>query len=143
MRLFSVVSLGLVSFLWLGCGDDPTPVPVTLAIVGEYADPYGTQHQISSTQWEQRFGDDVSLYRIESFDNAQHRVIAQNDAANAYFPSLWSRFDWLERDGVLWFCQIQYQADSAEAAQATSAPDAADPEASGCGMGSWSRLDPQ
>lgn len=110
-----------------------------LEIEGNYVDQWGNTIAITS--------DTLTLagmgrYNIADFDNAANWVVAENDAANEYFPGMWSRFDWTEHDGNLYLCQIAYADESLEAAKDTEAPDASDPANAGCGGFGWTVLTP-
>jgi hypothetical protein len=100
-----------------------------LAIEGSYVDNWDGHHTVTSSTWSS--GDTV--WHIAAFDNAAHVIIAQNDQGNMYSPCLWSRFDWTEVGGVLYYCQTAYGAESQAAALATPASDASDPATTGCG----------
>jgi len=115
---------------------DPDP----LEIIGEYDDAWGTAHLITADSWSQEYGGSVSLFAIDSYDNDGDYLVAQNDEANDWSPGLWSRFDWTDFSGDLYFCQTAYDAASADDALATPAADATDPTTSGCGGFSWSQL---
>lgn len=118
-----------------GCGgsdDDPQP----LEIDGSWTDDWGYGHQIDETSWTTM----DSVFHISQFDNDRHFLVAQNDAANEYYPELWSRFDWSWADGELYYCQSAFQAVSEDGALAAGA-DAADLE-TGCGGYPWTHLIP-
>ena len=119
--------------------------PPELAIIGTYADEYSS-HEISAEQWVIQYMNTVptepSVFRIERFDNEVGYLIAQNGARNEYAPGAWSRFDWILNGEELWYCQIAYEAESAEDAEAMSA-DPSDPSMTGCGGFPWSLLTAQ
>ena len=103
-----------------------------------------TSHVITAETWTQTYMDTApSIFHIRSVNNEAKYLIAENDAMNAYAPSLWSRMDWIYVNNELWYCQGQYEAESAEAAEAAGAPDSTDPATSGCGMSPWSKLTAQ
>lgn len=107
-----------------------------LAIEGSYVDEYMGHHVVTSSAWTSS----GAVYHISAFNNAQHWVVARNDQANGFFPCLWSRFDWTEKGGVLYYCTTAYNAESEEAALAAPAANASDPEATGCGNFPWTSL---
>jgi len=119
--------------------------PSELAIIGTYADEYSS-HEISAEQWVIQYMNttptEPSIFRVERFDNEAGYLVAQNDEANEYAPGAWSRFDWLLNGEELWYCQIAYEAESAEDAEAMSA-DPSDPSMTGCGGFPWSLLTAQ
>ena len=108
-----------------------------LAISGSYVDEFSTTQTITSSTWSDSFGD---IFHIAEFSNASDYAIAQNDAANAFDASLWSRFDWTTYLGHLYYCQTAFSAASQAAAEATAPADSTNPAAGGCGGFSWKRL---
>lgn len=108
-----------------------------LAIVGTYTDDFESEHVITSATWST----EDSVYYISQFDNAEGYVIALNAQDNEYSPCGWSRFDWTESDGELYFCQSAFGADSEEAALETKPADAKNLDM-GCSGFPWSRLSP-
>ena len=114
-----------------------------IAIAGVYADPYGTTVTITDTAWTLSFGAyGDSVHHITQFDNTQQFAVASNDAANSYFPGDWSRFDWAEYKGELYFCQSAYNAPDEATALATPRADDRDPTRNGCGSFAWTLLTP-
>lgn len=124
--------------------DTPADVPVEpLAIAGDYTDGFGGQHAITQQTWTQTFaGSPASVFNLSKWDNGTKWVVGQNDAANAYNPGLWSRFDWTTFGGTLYFCQTRYDAASESEALAAAAADATDPTTAGCGGFGWTALAP-
>ncbi len=115
-------------------------VPVApLEIAGSYTDGWGTAHEITSQTWTMA---GMGVFHVAGYDNDGNWLVAQNDAANAYSPGLWSRMDWSETQGKLYFCQTAYAAASRQEAEDTPAADATDPTASGCGGFAWTELTP-
>lgn len=111
-------------------------LPTSLALAGTYTDAFGTTHGIDDTTW----ADDFGTYHITRYSNARRFVVAQNDANNAFFPGLWSRFDWHEDGDDRWYCQSEYD----ELAETNAAydlgfepgtwlPDPSSPDVCGCG----------
>lgn len=116
-----------------------------LAIIGDYTDDYGTNHQIGQDEWFQSIDgmpEYDALFHITWFDNEEGVLVAQSDAANAYNPELWNRFDWTWFEDELWFCQTAYDAADEEAAKAVPRADDSDPANGGCGGFAWSKLIP-
>jgi hypothetical protein len=107
-----------------------------LVIAGEYTDNFGGDHTITSAEWLSG----GFAFNISAFDNEEQWVLARNDQENAVFPCLWSRFDWTESDGKLYFCQSAFAAESVEAAAAVLRPDTTAPSTRGCGAFAWSEL---
>jgi len=109
-----------------------------LAIVGTYTDPYGGTHVITTETWTQ-----IGVFEITRFSNEDRWLVARGVATNEYNPCLWSRFDFANYLGSLYFCQSVFDATSEAEALAAPAADASDPTTSGCGNYPWSMLTPQ
>ena len=98
---------------------------------------------ITDSTWTLGFeGSTPSVFHISIVSNPDQYLIAQNDAANQFSPSLWSRFDWTQYQGGLYYCQTAYNAATEQAALDAPAADASNPPASGCGGFAWSKLTP-
>jgi hypothetical protein len=124
-----ILPLALVSLLTACSGT------TDLEIVGTYADDFGGTHDITADTWTMN---GVGVFHILSVDNDADWLVAQNDAANEFNPDLYSRMDWMESGGDLWFCQTAYDAATQADAEATAAA-GSDPD-TGCGGFSWTRL---
>jgi hypothetical protein len=121
-------------------GEPPSP------IVGDWTEMFpgggGLQmHTITEETWtmESRFG--TGVFHIEEWQHDVERLVAQNDEANAFFPGLWSKFEWTFLDDSLWYCQSGYDGASLEDAWDTPGANADDLE-TGCGGFPWSELTP-
>ena len=117
---------------------DSDTTSAELAIIGDYVDNFGGVHRVSQTVWISGWSPAAPTYAITQFDNDAQFLIAQNGADNTFSPDLYSRFDWAEADGKLYFCQSAFDAATEAAALAASA-DASD-LAAGCGGFGWSEL---
>jgi hypothetical protein len=144
------MSFGVVLAVVAGCtGDDsktttdsgaPTTTPTVLSIVGSYEDEFGTEHVITEEVWTQTYPGAAPLtFEIDTF--GADWLVAQNGPDNAYSPDLWSRFDWVEVDGDLYYCQTAYDAPDAASAEAATPADTTDVDA-GCGGFPFSMLLP-
>lgn len=122
----------------IGGGEPPMEAPV----FGDFTDPFGGGHWVDDTVWLQIFNPTISQFDIEQLDVEGRFLVAQNNEANAFSPNLWSRFDWAEVDGTLYYCQTTFDAESQEAAAAVARADDADPANSGCGMFGWTAMMP-
>jgi hypothetical protein len=110
-----------------------------LAIDGSYTDAFDGHHTVTASAW--LMGE--SAFHVAAFHNEEHWLIARNDEANEFSPCLWSRFDWVESEGALYFCQTAFDAPSEDAARKTEAADPSDPGTTGCGNFPWSELTAQ
>ncbi len=128
-----------------GCGGFAwsfiTPGEGPNALEGAWDDNYGGAHTIEDAVWSQTYPDsDPLLFNISLFSNSLGYIIAQNDAANTFSPGRWSRFDWIESEGTVWYCQILFDGTTEEDAIAATAADATDPSTAGCGGAPWTQL---
>jgi hypothetical protein len=114
-----------------------------LAIEGSYADGFGGHQVITGSSWTSASDFGGAVYHIAAYSNREHWIVARNDQTNSFNPCLWSRFDWTEQGGVLYYCQAAFAAESEEAARAVPASDASDPATKGCGSFPWSALTPE
>jgi hypothetical protein len=121
-------------------GSGPEAPP--LDVMGVWTDSYGGYHRITQAAWTQSGFGDVSKFNIAAYDNDAKVIIAKNDAKNAYYPGRWSRFDWTEYDGSLWYCTTVYDAATEQDASDAARPDDKDPSSGGCGSFAWTQLIP-
>ena len=110
---------------------------------GTYDDDWGGVHTIATESWEMDYSGSISQYHIAEYSNDDDYLVAANDKANAWDAGWYSRFDWTESAGDLWYCQIVYDAKTAEEAAASPGADPSDPAKGGCSGFSWSRLIPR
>jgi hypothetical protein len=119
--------------------DDDSAGPEALAVYGLWDDTAGF-HSVNDHAWLMWSSWGTSRFDISQSDAAGGWLSAQNAASNDYYPSLWSKFEWFETGGQLYYCQVAYDAaDESTALSATSA-DQGDVN-SGCGGFAWSTLD--
>ncbi len=91
-------------------------------------------------------GINQSSFHVCSIDNAKKFLIAQNNPANNFNPSKYSRFEWFSKNSQLYFCQQVFDASTAaDAANLAKYPlaDPSDANDSGCGKSgqfAWSQL---
>ena len=135
-----MVLFGGAMALWLaGCGDGSGG---GLEIAGTYSDDWQTTHTITDSSWTMSAqGMSDSVFHIVAYDNDADFLVAQNDGNNEYNPDKWSRFDWTEREGNLYYCQIAFDAETQQEAEANTSAARNDLEA-GCGGFPWSKLTP-
>ena len=128
----------LITGLLISCSDDDSSeketTAATIEIKGEYTDDFGGTHTITATLWEQGYSTGSSKFKIVKIDNENNLALALNDSANGYNPDKYSRFNWAtSSDGSLYYCQSVFDSETADAAEATTAPDASNPTSTGCG----------
>lgn len=121
---------------FVACGDedtDPTPQG-PLEIIGVWASEYGTEEVITIDRFNRA--------TIHWYDNASNTLVSQNPADDAYFPSRFSKVQWTElEDGRFYYCTIDFDLESEEAARnSSSEADASNPAVSGCGMFPWTAV---
>jgi hypothetical protein len=132
-----------VSAVWLvafaGCEASSDDGSEALEIAGSYIDGWEYGHEITDAVWTIA---GMGIFHVSKFDNAGNWLVAHNDADNEYSADLWSRFDWTTFDGVLYFCQTAFGAESEADAIATVAADPANPTETGCSGFPWTTLTP-
>ena len=128
-----------------GCGLPPYAFSwtrldaVSFDLAGEYLDYWGTNHIIDETQWATDWG----IWYITEINPTEQFLVAQNDAADSYYPNLWSRFDWtVDPSGHTWYCQTSFSSISEAAAAAVAPADPTNPGVTGCGGFAWTDLTP-
>jgi hypothetical protein len=125
---------GCGGFGWTNLGEDQG----VISLAGGYTDQWDTDHLVGWDAWIQ--GD--SEYHLIQWNSAEGWAVAHNGADNAFNPGLFSRFDWVEDAGSLWYCQTAYAAADETTALETPAADPTDPAASGCEGFGWTNLTP-
>ncbi|HEY6727338.1 MAG TPA: hypothetical protein VI197_25060 [Polyangiaceae bacterium] len=136
-----------------GCGGFAWSSLTPIELIGSYEDDFGGAHTITSSAWQSG----SSSFHLLEFSNGEGWAITQNDCANAYFPGLYSRFDWVAVEGgqggaagaggagadaATYYCQTGYNLDSAEAALELEPADSAD-LTEGCNGFPWSKITAQ
>lgn len=122
-----------------GCGGFGwTMLRPQLSIAGNYTDGW-SDHDINSFRWIIGYeGSDPSIFQIIEIHEDEEWLVAQNGFNNEWNADLWSKFEWIQTEDVLYQCQSAYDADSLETAAAATA-DRSD-LATGCGGYPWSEL---
>lgn len=121
--------------------DDTDVEPTGLAIAGDWAEVYGafpdnqftTFHAIREDSW------DMGYAQFEITQYGDTYAIAHNAATNTFYGDKWSRFDWTESGGQLYYCATAYNAADETAALNTPGADTTQ-LTTGCGGFSWSTL---
>jgi hypothetical protein len=139
-----LILLALLALTGCKQGDDDLEIRGTFV---EQSGSLAVTHVISNDAWAQDFGGGSrSTFHILRYGNARKVLVAQNDAANAYNPSLFSRFHWSWQAEGLYYCQQVYDAPTAGDADAGADPDPTAPAQGGCGLPDydfpWSLLTP-
>lgn len=106
-----------------------------IEIAGTWTDGFGT-----FTVQDDTYTYDGTVIHITTWDNDADWAVGQNDAANEYFPELWTHFDWTVDGGVTYLCQSTFDAESEQAAIDAAPADAAD-LSTGCSGYPWSTLE--
>jgi len=109
---------------------------------GTWDDDWGGVHVITTTTWTMTYPKDSSVFHVEEIALEEQYLVALNDTANAWYPDLYSRFDWVLVDAAPWYCQVAFDAADAAAAAGAGGADRTDPAAGGCGGYAWTRLVP-
>ncbi|MGH7468633.1 MAG: hypothetical protein ACRENP_11790 [Longimicrobiales bacterium] len=119
---------------------EPRSADLPAFLLGDFMDDYGGRFTISATEWVQH---PTNRYRIVKWNVSAQYLIAQNDAANASAPGLWTRIDWLQlpaRAPYTWgFCFTAYEARSATEAEVTTSAQRDTPR-TGCNGFPFSRM---
>jgi len=136
---------GCAGFSWTKLS--PHRESAGIEIAGIYDSVYGGVETITDTTWETASDAYPAFFmRVDSFDNAQNIAITQNIADENYTSVGFNKIVWIEpdADGVFYYCTVDYELESAEAAAASvEVADESAPEAGGCGGYPWTKLLPK
>jgi len=134
-------SIAMCILFLSACGEEETPDPGPLTIIGSYADDFGQDHAVTDSSWIITGFGNTSVFNFVSYDNTERTIIAHNAADNPFNPDLWSRFDWTTHEGELWYCQSVIDGATEDDARAPAAA-ASDhsPDTTGCAGYAWSRV---
>jgi hypothetical protein len=116
-----------------------------IEVAGSWIDGFAATHVVTDDTWTTTYPESAPLvFHISSYENDEDYAIAQNDAANKYNGSLWSRFDWAWDGSALYFCQTAYDEKSEKAAEDFPPADSTDlsNDGAGCGGFPWSPMSP-
>ena len=136
MKKFSLMFLSslLVLTVW-ACGDDHDhDNDPTIAVAGTWTSNFGGMETITSTSWNGT--------PIIEFDNDANVAYTQNAAdaswgANQFNKLVWSGLT----DNSVYYCTVDFGLDTLAAAKtSTKTADSSDPDNSGCGGFSWTKL---
>ena len=109
-----------------------------LEIVGSWESNFGGDEIISDDAWNMGY----ATAQIVAFDNLTNTAITQNASDAAYDPGKFNRLVWTDlHNDAFYYCTVDIAVASLELALAsTTTADASDPENSGCGGFSWTKL---
>lgn len=121
-RILSAAFIAVTGSCVSGVGGPASSDPVLPnALVGEFADDYGIEYTITSSEWFQR---PRARYQIVRADTTARYLVARNDDRNPGDGGLWTRIDWIVLEGMPpyeWaFCLSAYDAPTMAAAEAVT-----------------------
>ncbi len=118
-----------------GCGPFAwTRMFPPLEIKGTYTSSFGGMETITSTTWNGT--------PIARFSNAMNYAVTQNPSDSPFGANLFNKIVWTEpAAGAFYYCFVDFGRETlVQAETSTQTADATDPETSGCGMFSWTKL---
>lgn len=125
----------MIVLLFIACIKDVEPIPDSgvepddsadegLAIIGDWLDVDSGLYVIKNQSWRyQAFEEEWTDDTILSYDNDLGYVIAQNDAAGALNPGLFSRYDFKAVEGFWQYCHSTDEAETEQDAEIATAPE--------------------
>ena len=128
MRRILLPLATLITLSLAACGGS------AIELVGTYTSNFGDDETITESNW----GDAT----IEDWDNDANWAVTRNPDDAQYFPGTYSKLVWTEPTaGSFYYCYVDFGKDTVEAARtSTQAADASDPDTTGCGGFSWTKL---
>ena len=118
-----------------GCGMFAwTKMSPPIEIRGSWTSNFGGEEVITPLMW--------GAASIKLFDNTANWSVTQNAADDMWNPSKFNKIVWTElADASFYYCTVDYGLDTLEAAKtSTQTADSSDPDNSGCGQFSWTKL---
>ncbi|SRR5690554_5391158 len=112
---------------------DAADVPEELEVLGSWSSQYGDE-EITATQW--------GYSPLVKFDNAERVAYTRSADDAEYNPGKYGKIVWTPLvDDSFYYCTVEYALDTLEEAEnSTTAFDATNPDESGCGGFSWTKL---
>ena len=106
-----------------------------LNITGTWDDNFGGTTSITNAVWGEQ--------AVIAFDASARWAVTQNPADAQWMPNTFNRVVWTDvADNVFHVCTVDFALATVEAARtSTQTADATDPDNSGCGMFTWTRLE--
>lgn len=129
--LLTSLFCGAIALGATACGGDE------IETVGTFTSNFGGTETITADAWNGS--------AIVEFDNDMNWVVTQTPADSEFNPNLFNRLEWtdLADDGSFYYCFVVFGQDTAELARtSTLTADSSDPDNSGCGGFSWTKLTP-
>ena len=102
-----------------------------ISIEGEWIDEWNSSQVIDSDSWN---GNTITHY-----DNDGMWAVAEN-GADSWNPGFWSKYDWTENSGEVYYCQSTFAAETEADALSADSANATDLD-TGCGGFPWSQMD--
>jgi hypothetical protein len=145
MRTLSLFGFVAITLLAAGCAKDegldanaPANTTTGIEIEGTWGSSFGGTETISDDAWAS--GDFVTI--IADYSNSENVAVTLNSDDAEFNPGKYNRIVWTEiADGSFHYCTTDFGLETLEDAQAASTvPDASDPDNSGCGGFSWTKL---
>ncbi|HWP05218.1 MAG TPA: hypothetical protein VNN72_05725 [Polyangiaceae bacterium] len=146
--IFLLAFTAATGFASTGCDgdDDEAPkdstTPTHIEVSGDWENTlFQEEDAIDDAAWSMTNGVGTDMvtttdFVITSFDNATNTVILEDPSGK------FNRWQWTDVDGdAFYYCMVAFNLDSAEDAEnSTETADDSDPENSGCGGFSWTKL---
>jgi hypothetical protein len=106
----------------------------TIAVAGTWLSNFGGTETITDQRWSDAI--------VVEFDNANHVAFTQNPLTATYGPGKFNKLVWTPIAGAsFYYCFVDFSLESLAAAKATTkVADASNPDKSGCGGFSWTKL---
>ncbi len=118
-----------------GCGMFSwTKMSPPIEVHGRWMSNFGTEEVITPLKW--------GTASIKQWDDIDNWAVTQNADDDMWNPSKFSKVVWTELNaGSFYYCTVDYGLDTLEAAKtSTQTADSSDPDNSGCGTFSWTKL---
>lgn len=142
VRPLSIVAVAVFAF---ACGPEPageTPAdkdpvddtPAEIEVAGDWESQFGDKTTISSSKW--------GVSTVVKYDNDNNWAVVQMPADDEWNPSKFAKIVWTEiAEDSFCECWVTFgQEAAADAETTTETADSSDPEESGCGGFSWTKM---
>ena len=129
----------LAALMLIGCGDAAENNDSgDLEVLGTFDTSFGSEETVTAEAW--------GSAAIVAFDNDANFAITQNAEDAEFSPSAFNKLVWTEpaTDGSFYYCTVDFGLETQAAAEASEkTADDSDPDNSGCGGFSWTKLTPK